>query len=128
MHRSTASSLFLMALALILLASPLAAGKMKGWELLGERQVTDGLGSIDLMLDPDEVAARVLDLRVFRGYTGWGPEQLDDELAEGSWMVFGAELSDVFSTSPTNLWRAVLRRQGGRLAWVANAPDDLSAN
>lgn len=43
MHRSTASSLFLMALALILLASPLAAGKMKGWELLGERQVTDGL-------------------------------------------------------------------------------------
>ena len=91
-------------------------------------QVTDGLGSIDLMLDPDEVAARVLDLRVFRGYSGWGPEQLDDELAEGSWMVFGAELSDVFSTSPTNLWRAVLRRQGGRLAWVANAPDDLSAN
>lgn len=91
-------------------------------------QVTDGLGSIDLMLDPDEVAASVLDLRVFRGYSGWGPEQLDDELAEGSWMVLAAELSDVFSASPTNLWRTVLRRQGGRLAWVANAPDDLSTN
>ena len=25
-------------------------------------------------------------------------------------------------------WGIVLRRQGGRLAWVANAPDDLSAN
>lgn len=43
MHRSTRNSLSLLALALILLASPLAAGKMKGWELLGERQVTDGL-------------------------------------------------------------------------------------
>jgi putative transcriptional regulator len=91
-------------------------------------QVTDGLGSIDLMLDPDEVAARVLDLRVFRGYSGWGPEQLDEELAEGAWMVLPAELSDVFSPSPAALWRAVLRRQGGRLAWVANAPDDLSSN
>ena len=80
------------------------------------------------MLDPEEVAARVLDLRVFRGYSGWGPEQLDDELAEGSWMVLAAELSDVFSPSPFNLWRTVVRRQGGRLAWVANAPDDLSAN
>jgi len=65
---------------------------------------------------------------VFRGYSGWGPEQLDDELAEGTWMVLPAELSDVFSPSPAALWRAVLRRQGGRLAWVANAPDDLSAN
>jgi len=91
-------------------------------------QVTDELGSIDLMLDPEEVASRVLDLRVFRGYSGWGPEQLDDELAEGAWMVLPAQLSDVFSPSPAALWRAVLRRQGGRLAWVANAPDDLSAN
>lgn len=43
MHRSTALSLSLIAFLLILLASPLAAGKAKGWELLGERLVTDGL-------------------------------------------------------------------------------------
>ena len=29
---------------------------------------------------------------------------------------------------PDELWRTVLRRQGGRLGWLANAPDDLSAN
>ncbi len=91
-------------------------------------QVTDGLGSIDLMLDPDEVAQQVLALRVFRGYSGWGPLQLDAELAEGSWMVLSAELADVFCDDPDHLWRTVLRRQGGRLAWVANAPDDLSSN
>lgn len=91
-------------------------------------QVTDGLGSIDLMLDPDEVAEGVLALRVFRGYSGWGELQLEAELAEGAWMVLPAALDDVFSVNATALWRAVVRRQGGRLAWVANAPDDLSSN
>lgn len=43
MHRSTRIALSLLALASIVLASPVAAGKMQGWELLGERQVTDGL-------------------------------------------------------------------------------------
>ncbi len=91
-------------------------------------QVAEGLGSIDLMLDPYEVAQDVHALRVFRGYSGWGARQLDDELSEGAWMVLEAELADVFCTAPADLWRTVLRRQGGRLAWVANAPDDLSAN
>lgn len=91
-------------------------------------QVADGLGSIDLTLDPHEVAQDVHQLRVFRGYSGWGEQQLDEELAEGAWMVLDAELADVFSPQPADLWRTVLRRQGGRLSWVANAPDDLSAN
>lgn len=90
--------------------------------------VADGLGSIDLMLDPDDVAASVTALRVYQGYSGWGPQQLDEELAAGAWMVLAAEPSDLFSPRPELLWRDVLRRQGGRVAWLANAPDDLSAN
>ncbi len=90
--------------------------------------VADGLGSIDLLLDPDEVATNVITLRVFQGYSGWGPQQLDEELAVGAWMVLSAESSDVFGANPEGLWREVLRRQGGRVAWLANAPDDLSAN
>ena len=91
-------------------------------------QVAEGLGSIDLTLDPYEVAQGVHALRVFRGYSGWGALQLDDELSEGAWMVLDAELADVFCATPADLWRTVVRRQGGRLAWVANAPDDLSSN
>ncbi|CAB4364459.1 unannotated protein [freshwater metagenome] len=91
-------------------------------------RVTDDFGSVDLMLDPDQVAEQVLALRVFRGYSGWGAGQLDGELAEGAWMVFPAERGDVFDPNPTGLWRAVVRRQGGKVAWLANAPDDLSAN
>lgn len=91
-------------------------------------EVVGGLGSIDLTLDPEEVAAGVVSLRVFRGYSGWGPGQLDDELAEGSWMVFDSAPDDVFNPHPVDLWREVVRRQGGRVAWIANAPDDLSSN
>ncbi len=42
--------------------------------------------------------------------------------------VLDAEPADVFASEPDELWRAVLRRQSGRLAWLATAPDDLSAN
>jgi len=66
--------------------------------------------------------------RLFRGYSGWAPWQLDGELEAGAWIVLDAEAGDPFSPTPDDLWRQVLRRQGGRLAWVAEAPNDLSAN
>jgi putative transcriptional regulator len=50
------------------------------------------------------------------------------EIDAGAWLVLDAETGDVFSSEPDELWRNVLRRQPGRLAWLANAPDDLSLN
>ena len=91
-------------------------------------QIVGDLGSVDLTRDPALAASRVVKARVFRGYSGWAPLQLEDELEEGAWMVLPAEAGDVFTPHPDALWRAVLRRQGGRLAWVADAPDDLSSN
>jgi putative transcriptional regulator len=86
------------------------------------------LGSVDLTRDPDEVAPGLSAARIFRGYSGWAPGQLDHELEEGSWMVFDATADDVFSADPDGLWRRVVARQGGRVAWIAAAPDDLTAN
>ena len=91
-------------------------------------QIVGDLGSVDLTRDPALAASGVVSARVFRGYSGWAPLQLEDELEEGAWMVLPAEAGDVFTPHPEALWRAVLRRQGGRLAWVAEAPDDLSTN
>ena len=39
-----------------------------------------------------------------------------------------AEASDAFCTEPGRLWPAVLRRQGGELAYVATYPDDPGLN
>lgn len=84
--------------------------------------------SADLTTDPAIVAASLESLRVFRGYAGWGPGQLEGEIEAGAWLVLDADPTDVFDARPDDLWRAVLRRQGGRLSWLAGAPDDLSSN
>jgi putative transcriptional regulator len=86
------------------------------------------IASADLTADPALVAAVVNEVRVFRGYAGWGPGQLEGEIDAGAWLVLDAQTGDVFTNRPDELWRDVLRRQPGRLAWLANAPDDLSMN
>lgn len=67
-------------------------------------------------------------LRVFAGYAGWGPGQLEDELAEDAWVVSGAESGDVFTASPSRLWSDVLRRLGGNYRLLASYPPDPSFN
>jgi len=86
------------------------------------------LASADLAADPIDVVDTISALRVFRGYSGWGPGQLDGEIEAGAWLVLDPEPTDLFTDSPDDLWRMVLRRQPGRLAWLAEAPDDLAAN
>ncbi len=86
------------------------------------------IASTDLSADPAIVAAHVDSVRVFRGYAGWGAGQLDAEIDQGAWLVLDAEVGDVFSDRPEDLWHTVLKRQPGRLSWLALAPDDLSLN
>ena len=62
---------------------------------------------------------------MFRGYSGWGPGQLEGEIEAGAWLVLDPDPNDLFTGEPDELWRSVLRRQPGRLAWLADAPDDL---
>lgn len=102
-------------------------------ELHGPREdawsaILPDLGSVDLAREPIDVADEIGRVRMFRGYAGWAPGQLDSELIAGAWMVFDAQRDDVFHVDPDDLWRLVLRRQRGRVAWLANAPDDLSMN
>ena len=97
-------------------------------EPLGWRRVTGGLGLIDLDTPPEILAAEMADLRIFAGYAGWGAGQLEDELAQDAWYVVPAEASDAFSAEPERLWRTVLRRQGGELAFLSTCPDDPSMN
>ena len=86
------------------------------------------IASTDLSADPALVAAHVDTVRVFRGYAGWTGGQLDAEIDQGAWLVLDAEIDDVFSDRPDELWYTVLKRQPGRLSWLALAPDDLSLN
>ncbi len=66
--------------------------------------------------------------RVFAGYAGWGPGQLDGELSTGDWILEPARPEDVFSDEPESLWSTVLTRKGGRFALLATMPLDPSVN
>ncbi len=83
------------------------------------------VGSVAFVHDPDVPARRG---RVFVGYAGWSPGQIEAELDEESWIVVPAQPDDVFSDDPDELWSDVLRRQGGPLALLATMPPDPSLN
>jgi len=95
---------------------------------LGWRRVHGAIGLVDLEAPPELLAAELGSLRIFAGYAGWGPGQLEDELVEGAWYVVDSEPGDVSVPAPERLWRAVLRRQRNELAMVATYPDDPSLN
>ena len=99
-----------------------------GVEPLGVRRVSGQVGVVDLDTPPEVVQPGVVAMRVFAGYAGWSPEQLENEIAEGSWYVVDSQTGDAFSADANELWKAVLRRQDGPLALMATFPADPSLN
>ena len=97
-------------------------------ELDGWQPVLGPIGTFDLTLDPGEVGAELRELRVFSGYAGWGPGQLEGELELGAWLVLDSTPADAMTEEPDQLWRTVLRRQGGQLQLLAAFPPDPSLN
>jgi putative transcriptional regulator len=85
-----------------------------------------GFASSDSGLD--EVAGVVRRARVFAGYSGWGPGQLEAELEEESWLVEPAEGVDLFPEPGQDLFGDVLRRKGGTYRMLALMPEDPSSN
>lgn len=83
---------------------------------------------VDLDQDVSLAASELERVRIFAGYAGWAPDQLEDEIDQGAWFALDAEPDDVFTDDPEGLWHAVLRRQPGDLRLLATYPADPSLN
>jgi putative transcriptional regulator len=92
-----------------------------------ETLVLDSVGFLPSEVEPDALG-ELRRARVYAGYAGWGPGQLDGELEEGSWIVEPALPEDVFTDDPEGLWSDVLRRTGGPFAVLAAMPPDPTLN
>jgi putative transcriptional regulator len=90
--------------------------------------VVDDVGFVPGDGDFDLIAGTTRRVRVFAGYAGWGPGQLESELEESSWIVETADGLDLFPEPETDLWASTLRRKGGVYRVVALMPDDPSLN
>lgn len=85
-------------------------------------------GTVDLGRDP-RLSPGLEFVRVFAGYAGWAPGQLEGELGARAWIIADLASEDPFTRDPGELWRVVLIRQGGELAVLGRLyPDDVSHN
>jgi putative transcriptional regulator len=94
----------------------------------GLRPVTDRLAIVDLEGAADDIDSAVDGVRIFAGYAGWGSGQLEGEIETGDWYVVPSLPPDAFQADPSDLWREVMRRQPGELAWHVNRPADPELN
>ncbi len=99
-----------------------------GLEPLGWRALYDRIGLVDLDAPAEVLNGAVLGLRVFAGYAGWAPGQLEEEVDEGSWLVVDARLGDLLDPSPQDLWPRVLRRQPDETRLLSTYPPDPALN
>jgi putative transcriptional regulator len=97
-------------------------------EPMGVKRLFGGVGLVDLDAPPAVVTPEVAGLRIFAGYAGWSPGQLEDEVRLGSWYVVESEGRDAFEDHPGQLWVRVLRRQRDHLAFVATFPPNPEMN
>lgn len=50
--------------------------------------------------------------RMMLGYAGWGPDQLDREIAQGSWLAAPIDPRIVLDIDPESAWSEALRSMG----------------
>jgi putative transcriptional regulator len=85
--------------------------------------------SLDELVDLGESFSPAKKIRLFAGYAGWSPGQLENEMRRKSWLTFPASLELVFETPPEQLWQKILKNKGGwKNKLLSQIPDDLSLN
>jgi len=67
-------------------------------------------------------------LRAFQGYSGWSRGQLEEEIAERSWLVFAPSRRLIDMPHPEHAWLDVMNHLGPIYKLLAGMPDDPSLN
>ncbi len=80
--------------------------------------------------DVDDVLERIdnnSELWVVNGYSGWGPGQLEEEIAAKAWIVAPMN-EEVIKSAPNTMWANALKSLGNEYKSYIDAPHDISLN
>lgn len=59
------------------------------------------------------------EVRFYLGYSGWSPNQLDEELERYSWVVSKTTEEEIFTKQPNKLWRVSIDKFGDKFeSWL----------
>ena len=84
--------------------------------------------SLDSLMELGESFSPTRKIKLFAGYAGWSPGQLEEEMKRKAWLTHPASLDLVFDTDPAQLWQKILRQKGWKYRLLAQMPEDLSLN
>jgi putative transcriptional regulator len=83
--------------------------------------------SLDALVELGETFSPTRKLKLFAGYAGWSPGQLEEEIERHAWVTHPASLDLVFDTAE-GLWQKVLCQKGWKYRLLAQMPEDPSLN
>lgn len=101
-------------------------------QIPGSQEVTDGIywggdfGIVKDLLRKNKLSHR--NIRFYIGYSGWGSNQLNEELKGKSWITAMAKQDLVFNYDTEDIWKESLRLLGGDYSLMTNFPIDPQLN
>lgn len=84
--------------------------------------------SLEELVDIGESYSTDKKVKIFAGYAGWSPGQLEDEMKRQSWLTFPATSELVFHTPSEQLWKTIMKQMGWQQRLFADSPEDISWN
>ena len=101
-------------------------------QLEGSFEIAEGIywnGNFEILkiliengsLNPD-------DFRFFLGYSGWSPDQLENEIKGNSWYINNPTPENLFDDDSGKLWSKVLKSMGKEYSIISTFPEDPSVN
>ena len=81
-----------------------------------DKEVTPGVfltgssDSFESLIDRVMTSEQDCGFRIFRGYAGWGADQLEGEISRGDWGIIPADAGLVFDEDPYSVWERCFRQ------------------
>ncbi len=102
-------------------------------ELEGAIELENGIywgGNFDQIISMVDSGQFLLsEIKFFLGYSGWSPDQLNEELKLNSWIVSNRVSHElIFETMPDQMWKRAMHELGGRFSVYSNYPADPRMN
>jgi putative transcriptional regulator len=95
-------------------------------EINNEYYLTEDIETIINAVLQNEIS--IQDVKIFSGYSGWSPSQLENEVLKKVWTVVDVYNLDYTLPNDHTLWKSIMQNLGGEYLLWANAPEDISLN